>query len=375
MSVRTDGSRRVVGIDVARALAALIMLQGHATDAWVAPEHQDAAFRASRFLGTFPLPAFLLLAGTSVAWRVAVGEERGEGAAKIARSLRMRGATLLATGYAVSFLFALMDGALSNARLFTETVLRADVLHVIGLSIALAGVLLPNERGFGTKLLWRCLALGVALTAICPLLPAFEVPLVLAAPLGLFVDAAPITRMPLVPLFAWFAAGMLCAHFMRGAKSTRFAESAGTSPGRLAFLGALALAAVFAGGSLMDALHEFYGGPLSRRHVAIVGNVVDLAGRGALVLVAGAALAPFLPRRLERHLVLLGRGSLVAYVVHLPFCYGRLGAPLRDSLSSAEAAAATLVLALGAYTFVRLWPGLRASAERRGKRARRFFAR
>ncbi|MFT5354699.1 MAG: hypothetical protein ACI9KE_001907 [Polyangiales bacterium] len=363
------GSSRVAGIDVARALAALVMLQGHATDAWVSPEHQGGLFRASRFLGTFPLPAFLLLAGTSVAWRVAVGEERGESGQKIGRALRRRGVGLVAMGYAVSLAFAVLDG--TSATAFVATVLRADVLHVIGLSITLAGALIPHRSHYAETLVRRCVALGILVTIASPLLPAFDVPLGMAALLGLFVDAAPVTRMPLVPLFAWFATGALCTSFMRGGSRTPFAQTAGANASRLVTLGGLALFATFGGYWLMNTLHAM-GGVLNRQHVAIIGNVLDLAGRGALILVVGAGAAPFLPARLRTHLVLLGRGSLTVYIVHLPFCYGRFGAPLRDALTSVEAAFGIFVLSLGAYAFVRVWPFMRSKTR---QHLASFFAR
>ena len=121
----------------------------------------------------------------------------------------------------------------------------------------------------------------------------------------------------------------------------------------------IAIGAVVVGWFSMVALHDAFGGALNRQHVAVVGNVLDLAGRGALVLVAGVALAPFLPERARHHLVLLGRGSLSAYVVHLPFCYGRFGAPLRESLTSAQALAGIAALTFITYGFVRLWPAFR----------------
>ncbi|MFK7999215.1 MAG: heparan-alpha-glucosaminide N-acetyltransferase domain-containing protein [Polyangiales bacterium] len=357
-----SASGRVAGIDVARALAALIMLQGHATDGWVRPEHEDAVFRASRFLGTFPLPAFLLLAGTSVAWRVAIGEERGESPRKIGRALTRRGLGLVLTGYVVSFAFALMDGATAE---FLPTLLRADVLHVIGASIALAGALVPARADFASSFVRRSVAFGIGVTILCPLLPAFDLPLPAAALVGVFVDAAPVTRMPLVPLFAWFAAGALCTSFMRGGATSPFAQVAGTTKKRLAVLAIIASGAAAVGWNGMNTLHEAFGGTLSRQHIAIVANVLDLAGRGALVLVVGAALAPFLSARVRFHLVLLGRGSLTAYVVHLPFCYGRLGSPLRASLTSAQAVLGILVLAMGTYVCVRVWPALREGILRR----------
>ncbi|MDH5493074.1 MAG: hypothetical protein OEY14_14060, partial [Myxococcales bacterium] len=61
---------RVEGIDIARGVASLVMLQGHAYHGWVAAEHHSSpAYQLTRVLGTLPLPAFLLLSGAAVASR------------------------------------------------------------------------------------------------------------------------------------------------------------------------------------------------------------------------------------------------------------------------------------------------------------------
>jgi hypothetical protein len=73
----------------------------------------------------------------------------------------------------------------------------------------------------------------------------------------------------------------------------------------------------------------------------VIPNVLDLAGRGLLVLAVGAGLSLVLPDRLRAAVIRLGQGSLVAYVVHVPFCYGRLAGPL---LGSCDMAAASLAL-------------------------------
>ena len=81
---------RVEGIDVARGVASLIMIQGHAYHGWVAPEHHDAGYAFTRTLGTLPLPAFLVLAGAAVTWRLNTAAARHEDPARLQRSLAKR---------------------------------------------------------------------------------------------------------------------------------------------------------------------------------------------------------------------------------------------------------------------------------------------
>ena len=344
-------STRVAGIDVARGLAALIMLQGHATDGWVQAPQQDTAYGISRLLGTLPLPAFLLLAGTSVSWRLHIALERDEARPALRKRLLRRGLGLVLAGYGLSALLALIDGVPSVAVL-----LLADVLHVIGLSIALASLLpMRSARAFVTS----TLVLGAVMTAACPFIPVLHLRAPFDVVAGLFVDAPPVTRMPLVPLFAWFAAGALAAHLMwRMRGDDTFASVAGASQRFLLGMLASALVLSVAGWFAMAWLAERFPAPISRQHPAIWANVIDLAGRGLLVLALGALLAPRLPRRLRRALVVLGQGSMTAYIVHLPFCYGRLAAPMRGA-TMAQALMGIAMLTLVAYGAVWLRKRLR----------------
>ncbi len=349
---------RVAGIDVARGVASLIMLQGHATDGWVPPAHQDGAFALSRLLGTLPLPAFLLLAGASVTWRLHLAVERGESLQRLRTGLLRRGFQLLLIGYAASGAMALVDGADG-----WSTVLRADVLHVIGLSIALAALLLAPPPRF----VRRVIITSLALTLLCPLLPALtveETGLLGGTALGLFVDVAPITRMPLVPLFAWFGAGVVAASWMRrgDAREDAYAALVGTTRWRVGLLAILGIATVAIAYPAMHFLHEAFGGALNRQHPAILANVFDLAGRGLLVLAFSLWLTPHLSPRIRIMLVHLGRGSLTAYLFHLPFCYGRLASPMRGA-TMGQAAVGIIVLAVASYGVVRLHQRIKRRAQ------------
>ncbi len=83
---------------------------------------------------------------------------------------------------------------------------------------------------------------------------------------------------------------------------------------------------------------------MSRAHPAVWANVVDLGARGVLVLALSAAISQRLPAVVKRALIRLGQGSLIAYVFHIPFCYGRLGSALRGRLDMVEASAWLAVL-------------------------------
>jgi uncharacterized membrane protein len=146
-----------------------------------------------------PLPLFLTLAGMGVALRVQRGRERGEAPATCARAAVARRRVVLA-GYALNVIYGLMDGARELG-----SYLRFDVLHVIGASSMLLGLLLPGRARPQRA------ALAVALLMLLPSPWLNAAAADLESPLRFalvpFVDIAPFTVMPLFPLAAWCALG------------------------------------------------------------------------------------------------------------------------------------------------------------------------
>jgi len=356
-------SRRVEGIDIARALAGLIMMGGHAFDGWVHPEAKASfAYQVTRFFAVLPLPAFLLLAGAAVAWRVGVAAERREDSAKVRHRVMLRGLQILAWGYAVNVLYALLDGYESLG-----TLLRADVLHLIGLSIAISawiGIRASRDSAHpdGRRLTWTAVILGGATTLACPWLSgaASDVTGPHAYVIALFVDVPGITLMPAVPLIAWFSVGVLAAQWMMRARAQASDSGAAGAPRRtLVHMLILGIGAAIAGKIGTDFLVSELGGSLSRAHLAVWFNVIDLGGRGLIVLSAGGLLTNHVTGLARKMLLHLGRGSLFAYVLHIPFCYGKLGGPLSGELGMGSAAAAALALMAFCTVAVVLRDGLR----------------
>jgi hypothetical protein len=282
-----------------------------------------------------------------------------------------RGLQIVAWGYATSAVYALMDGYDG-----LDTFLRADVLHVIGLSIAfLAWVGIRPKRGEAAgappDALWlsrSALAVGVAVSVLCPWVS--RVSPETTGPsryvVGLVADVPGVTLMPFVPLAAWFCVGALAADFMLRARAKAMDTSKAGAPSRALWaMTALGLGAWVVGSSGTDAVVGLLGGELSRRHPAVILNVVDLAGRGLVVLSLGALAANGVSGRVEKALLVIGRGSLVAYVFHIPFCYGALGRPIVGRLDMVEATAAMVVLVVVSWGVVWARDLLRATYLRR----------
>ncbi|MCB9660718.1 MAG: DUF1624 domain-containing protein [Sandaracinaceae bacterium] len=301
---------RVRGLDLARGVACVAMIQAHAYDAYVdAPHRGSTAFAVTRFLALLPLPLFMVLAGMGVALRVERGRARGEATATTRRELTRRGGLVLLSGYALNLLYGLMDGARTIGEL-----LRFDVLHVIGASILLLGALLPGRA--------RPTLTASALVALWLVPSPWLQRAGQRAPDGVrlllvpFVDISPYTKMPLLPLAAWCALGAACAQVTLRAPRV---------------VAAMALPLAVAAHLGTEAWAALPGVTLARTHPIVWLNAVDLAARALVVigLVLAATARHAGPSRAQAPWLALGTGSLRVYALHLPFAYGALGRPLR----------------------------------------------
>lgn len=352
------------------------MVQSHAFDAWVSPGAKaSGAYAVTRTLGTLALPTFLLLAGVGVGIAVerafqARAADGGGGAvesgdaARLRARLTRRGAEVVLGGYALSLAMALLDtGAWPGAAALAATVLRADVLHAIGLSVVL-GAWFAASASSARAFRVRVLALGAATAALCPWLSRAGAllegaPLAVRALAGLFVDVPGVTRFPVVPLFAWFAVGAAASPWLRGLTPVRAAWLLGTAT--LAATGFTWLSA---------RVLVWWPGPFSRAHGVVWPNLADLLARAAVVVALGALLVHALRGRrvgrpLLRWLVFLGQHSLLVYALHLPFAYGSLGRALQAKLAMPAASAAVLGLVL--LTSLLVWAALRLHSRVRSR--------
>ena len=246
---------------------------------------ETTAYAWTRFFGSFPLPAFLVLAGAAIALRVDAAVMRHEDATAVRTRIVTRGLQVVVYGYATNFAYALLDGWDSLA-----TLLRADVLHCIGLSIAVTAALgvratkataVPSRR----RLAIAAALVGILSTLSCPWITRATKTLHangLGFVVGLFADVPTVTDMPVIPLIAWLCAGVLSAQAMLRARQRAQPSSTGGGIPRSFTLGLgsagafVAAVASHATTLVLDRLEE----PLSRENPGVWFNVLDLAGRG-----------------------------------------------------------------------------------------------
>lgn len=357
-------SGRDFTVDLARGLACVLMVQTHAFDGWVRSDLRgDPLFGLTRWLGSFPLPGFLLLAGVSVALRLNGARRRGELGVRVRSDLVRRALAIVAAGYTVSVAWALLDGGAS-----LDTLLRADVLHVIGLSLLLVAGLMSFGRDGQVnveRLSRTSLVATGLLSAIAPL--SSRMTQGLSGPLRYLVapfsEVRGVTVMPVLPLAAWTTLGVAIGLWLFGAHGADVQAPA--SRRRIDMVGAMGLVAMLLGSYVTAVTSAYLHEPLSRTSFALWPNIVEGAGRGLCLLWCGGWLAARLPARAQRALSALGVASLWVYVAHVPFAYGRLAGPLRASLSLGAALQWVLVLLLGCSMVALVRARWRAADHRR----------
>jgi len=334
---------RNIGIDVARGVAVVLMIQTHAYAGWVTAAAKDSfGYRLSRLFGAIPAPLFLFLAGVGLSLGAQASQQSGAQAEAVRARLVRRGTEIFGYGYLVSLAYAAIEGSCELASLF-----RADILHCIGLSLMVCSLLVWGR----TWTLLRAVLLtatGLAIGLIFPrLFGGHPLPLALSLPAALFVDVPPFTRFPLLPLCGFTALGVAFGRLLLPWHPSRRLS---------ALLSAASIATAVAAHAATQYTLAQLGGSLSRGHPAIVWNLLDGTARGLAVLFACLALVgsgphPRPPQGLS-WLVRLGRGSLLAYSFHIPFCFGRLASPLASRLNMAWATLCVLALTAMTYAVV-----------------------
>jgi acyltransferase len=305
-------SRRVIFIDLARALAAVFMLYGHTVSALLAPRYQNGTwFDIWVFQRGLTSTLFLLLSG--FAFSIATGRHwssHGRLSPAVIRRVR-RFSLFILLGYALHFPVArfadLADATPEQWRSF----LAADVLQLIGVTfigVQVLVMLTRSRRAFG----WTALAAAVAMILLTPFF--WRVDWAARLPLSIAAYLSPATGSQF-PLFPWAAYVLLGAAlgqwYMRWgtARLDWYANVALFAPG-------FALVTV---AFVVDMLPAWLVGVGAWESVP---NQVALRMGASLMLLALIARASQRITRLPHIFGAVAQETLLIYFVHLCIVYG-----------------------------------------------------
>jgi len=308
---------RVIFIDLARALAVVLMLYGHTIDALLAPQYRSGMlFEAWQFQRGLTSCLFLLLSGfafsvaTARHWATHLTFSRA-----ILKRLR-RFALFIALGYAMRVPIAPLSAMATAPDWAWRTLLGVDVLQLIGVSFIGVQCLVMVSR---SRRVFSALAVTFALllTFAAPAVWSTDWTVRLPSALAAYLSPATGSLFPLVPWSAFILTGAALGQiYARWGAShiPAYANRALLIPGAVTVLAALWLTsnqvALFGSGA----------------YAFVPGNILLRAGV-CLLIVGAIAHASRAVTELPHMFGAVAQESLLIYGLHLLIVFGSIWAP------------------------------------------------
>ena len=306
-------SRRVIFIDLARALAAVFMLYGHSVSALLHPRYQTGTwFDIWVFQRGLTSTLFLLLSG--FAFSIATGRHwssHGQLSPAVLRRIR-RFSLFIVLGYALHFPVARFADLTYATPERWRSFLAVDVLQLIGVTfigVQILVMLTRSRRVFG----WMALAIAVAAILLTPWF--WSVDWTSRLPLSIAAYLSPSTGSQF-PLFPW------SAYVLLGAALGQWYLRWGTA--RLDWYANVAL---FAPGLGLVTVAFLVDGILGTQAWESVPNQVALRMGASLMLLALVARGSQRITRLPHVFGAVAQETLLIYFVHLCIVYGSVWNP------------------------------------------------
>ena len=324
-------------LDWLRGVGVIVMIQGHVIDSWTrGADRQRAAYDWITLVGGIGgAPVFLFLAGVALALAAGARMRNGRSEAEVAALARRRAWQI----FGLAFLFRLQSWVISGGA--PRTLLKVDILNVMGLSLVAAALLWAAGRGRW----WRALGLvaaAIAATMLTPVVRASGLLAPLPDPIEWYLRPAP--NAVTFTLFPW--AGFVCA----GAAVGLWLDAARTAREERVTNVALAAtgAAIALGGYAASFLPPIY----AQTQFWTSSPTFFFVRLGIVVALVPLAYAwNGLDGRSP--LCEFGRSSLFVYWIHVEMAYGVVSALLHRSLPLGQAYLGFVLLTLLLFGLVK----------------------
>ncbi|MCP4604540.1 MAG: DUF1624 domain-containing protein [Proteobacteria bacterium] len=340
MNVKTQ-IHRIEFIDRLRGLAVVAMFYVHSAGTWLEPNARDELFWIwiTRVSGMVA-PVFMFLAGVSISLLAHRAEKNHRDESQLRLKIALRGAKIALLGYGLHGVFFMLNGFHGS----WSRLLKVDILHNIGISIALFTAIAWPGRVFN----WRALALFLAIPVLGQI--TFRLPIEEWLPVGLaayITTKSTLALFPLIPYAAWIAFGLFVGPIWAQMMENKEKEKH--------FWTGLLVAAIlmYAAGKGFRWVYYHYGlHLLGGGDVPTRGLIHLFLTKGSMVLLLFAAFrisTKLFDNSSFKPLVLLGQTSLFAYCVHLAIVYHVVGFFVAQSLWFASHALAATILTIVMY--------------------------
>ena len=327
-------------LDWLRGVAVLIMIEAHTFDSWTRFDARGhSLYGPLTVLAGFGAPLFLFLAGVALALATGSRQRKGQPDAEVASLARRRGWQI----FGLAFLFRLQSWLISGGPF--SSLLKVDILNVMGLSMLLGAVLWGWGRSRLSRGLWL-VAAAVAFTMVTPLVR--ETGIFSPIPDRLEAYFRPVAGRTTFSMFPWAgflfvggAIGLWLDRARTAAEERRVNIALGLAGAAIGFAGYAAsfLPPIYAQSSFWTSSPTFF-----------------FLRVGILMLTLPAAYAwnamwqGRVRRSAEREggspLQDFGRASLFVYWIHVEMVYGVVSVGIHKQLSFGGAVAAFAAFAL-----------------------------
>lgn len=321
-SPRSVGVGRRGYIDWLRGILVLIMIEAHTLDAWTRLDvRQSGVYGWAMIIGGFGAPGFLFLAGIALALAAGSRIRRGRMPVEAAALARRRALQI----FGLAFLFRLQSWIISGGDP-VQTLLKVDILNIMGLSMLAAAVLWSLGRLRWDKAAWLA-SMTVVVAMITPVLRSSLWLSVLPDPIEWYIR--PIPGRGTFTLFPW--AGFLLAGTAIGIglDAARTPEEERRVNITFAALG-ITLAAAAYGASFLPSIYR-------DASFWTTSPTFFFLRLGVLVLSLPIAYAwnrAWMGRSILQE---FGRASLFIYWIHVELAYGVLSGPIHKTLTLGQA--------------------------------------
>lgn len=325
-------------LDWLRGVGVLIMIEGHVIDAWTAPaDRTRTAYHWISFVGGLAgTPIFLFLAGVALALAAGTRMRRGRSPREVAALARRRGWQI----FGLAFLFRLQSWLISAGP--ARTLLKVDILNVMGVAMILAAVLWGAGRGRWSRGI-PLAAAAVAAAMVTPIVRAAEWVAVLPGPIEAYLRPAPnVTTFTLLPWAGFVFAGAAAGLWLDSARDTREERRIAAGLG-------LAGAALVLGGYLASLLPPIY----AVTNFWTSSPTFFFMRLGAVMVLIPLAYA-WNGMSGRSWLCEYGRSSLFVYWIHVEMAYGVVSMALHRRLPLEQAYLGFILLSALLFGLVKI---------------------
>ncbi len=337
---------RILFIDLMRALAVLLMVQGHTIHTLLGNEYRtlDSAFFYSwHTVRGFTAPIFMFTAGLAFTYLLRVGGQPINGNPRIKKGLK-RVAILLGIGYLLRFpTYNIFDFS-EVTYLQWQTFYTVDALHLIamGLLVVIGLVYIGDKFKLTDNVVFTFGGLFFFLLAPSVLNSNFYTHF--PGPIAAYFTEKGGSLFPLFPWTGYVIAGAVLGSFI--ANNQTFAKTKVFSY-NLIFIGSLAisLSAIISQLNIHGAIRDAVWVEITKLVLLRVGVVTALYGVASIV----EKKITYLPKIVRQ----MGSNTLLIYVAHLIILYGCAWFPGLSSIAGEQLNAfASVSAALGMITLM-----------------------